>query len=207
MNDGMNLREWFSLHDSYDDKRNLFNQLDAKMKYIHEHGYYISDFNLDKIMINNNNVDFLKLGSMTNDDYQKLINSNIYTMAFLEIGSYSNCIDFLKPSFLNENFEEFVPFMPKEDVAYYRSVIKGQQYNYFSDYCKYIEARKDVQNNTGNSNTNQRTYSKSTAAGKLYSDDKGNLNNAAYVNIFLLTGFVITTTLVTLLGIILMNIR
>ena len=37
MNDKVNLKEWLTFHKDHDQMRNLFYQMDAKMKYIHSY--------------------------------------------------------------------------------------------------------------------------------------------------------------------------
>ena len=208
--DKMDLRQWLSVHDNQDDMRSLFHRMDAKMKYIHGKGYYIMDFEPSKIDVDDSDVYFQFLGSMTNDNYASLMNHNIYTMSFLQIASYSNCLNYLRTSFLSENFEEFVPFLPKEDVAYYKSVILDKKYNYLTDYRRVFEQVKLKEQNTGSegfSNTNQRTYTKATAAGKLYSENNDYLNNAAFSNVVELTVIIVATTLIILLSLIISLIR
>lgn len=211
MNDKMNLREWLVLHEDTNEMRSLFLRMDAKMKYIHGRGYYITDFGPDKIEVDSNDVNFSKMGTMQKDDYKALIDHNIYTLSFLAIASYSKCLDYLKPGFLSENFEEFIPFLPSEDVSYYQGVIQNKQYFYLNDYVK-MKSQIDNealsnQGGNGKNNTSQRTYTKSTVAGRMYSDSQEGLNNSAFVNTLILSFFVIGTTFVALLGVILFMLK
>lgn len=215
MNDGMNLKDWLSIHEEQDEVRSLFYLLDKRMKYIHGRGYYISKFNLDKIEIKKNMVDFLEVDLMSRDSYQEAIDSNVYTMACLEVASYARCLEFFNPKFLTESFDEFVPFIPHDDVPYYRGVFQDKKYRYFSDYADLLEQAKEKQNfgedqdqtNQITSNTRQKSYVKATSAGKLYQGDDTQLNQAAFANVILLTTFVVFTTFITVLGIILFSLK
>lgn len=211
MNDKMNLKEWLSLHSDQEEMRTMFYKLDYRMKYIHSRGYYVTKFNLDKIIFdpNSNMVDFLELDIMSSNNYQQTIDSNIYTMSCLEVASYANCLDFFNPKFLTEQFDEFAPFIPKDDVTYYRRVFQEKKYNYFSDYRNILEEEKNKkESNNSSSNTNtstkQRSYVKSTSVGKIYQVEDNHLNNtAAFANVLLLSVFAIFITVVTLIGILL----
>lgn len=211
MNDRMNLKEWLSIHKDPNELRSLFYQLDRRMKYIHEKGYYISKFNLEKIEITQQFVDFLELYPLDKAEWQKDIDSNIYTMACLEVASYSNFLNLFHPQFFTEHFDEFKPFLPKDDVPYYKRIFQDKKYSYFSDYVSLVEEQRKKQNTeeppNAISNTNQRSYVKATSVGKMYSGDETNLNSSAYINIVLLTSFVVFISFITLLGIILTVLR
>lgn len=205
MNDKMDLRQWLAIHDDQDEMKVLFHRMDSKMKYIHGKGFYIMNFEPSKINVDQADIYFEELGSMTNDNYEILINHNIYTMSLLHIAGYSKCIDFLKSSFLFEHFDEFAPFLPKDDVTYYRSVILDKKYYYLKDYTKILEETRNKDLSTegnGKTSTNQRTYTKATPAGRLYQEQKESVNNAAFVNAIELTVIIVTTILITLLGVI-----
>lgn len=208
MNDKVNLKEWLTFHKDHDQMRNLFYQMDAKMKYIHSRGYYIMNFQPDKIEIGNHDIFFEELGTMTQQDYQTLMNHNIYTLSFLEIASYSDCLDFLKPSFLNEHFEEFIPFLPSDDILYYRSVIQEKKYYYLTDYANVQKQQSsDESKSTGDTNQHQRSLVKATAAGKLYQEEEEHYSNAAFVNVVVLSSFVVASTLITLLTVMLFALK
>lgn len=209
MNDKLNLKEWLTFHKDHDQMRKLFYQMDAKMKYIHGKGYYIMNFQPNKIEIGNNDVFFEELGTMTQQDYQALMDHNIYTLSFLAIASYSDCLDFLKPSFLNEHFEEFVPFLPTEDVLYYRSVMQGKKYYYLNDYANIQQQQSglDEVKSGDASNQHQRSLVKATAAGKIYQGEEEHLSNAAFVNVVVLSSFVVASTLITLLTVMLVALK
>lgn len=211
MNDKINLREWLLLHEDNDEMRTMFLRMDQKMKYIHGKGYYIMNFAPDKIEVNTNDVNFMEMGAMQNDDYKSLMDHNIYTLSFLAIASYSKCLDYLKPGFLAEHFDEFVPFIPADDIAYYKGVIQDKKYFYLNDYVsmkgKMEQESFANQNDGGKNNVSSRTYTKSTAAGRMYTEQEDGLNNAAFVNTLVLSFFVIGITFITLLGIILFAMK
>lgn len=211
MNDKMNLREWLSFHEDTKEIRSMFLQMDTKMKYIHGRGYYIMNFAPDQIEVDSNGVNFTQMGTMQNDDYKALMDHNIYMLSFLAIASYSQCLDYLKPAFLSEHFDEFVPFLPSDDVAYYKGVIQDKKYFYLNDYVTMKNemdqsALSDINDGQRN-HLSTRTYTKTTPVGKMYTEHEDGLNNSAFVSTLVLSFFVIGITLVTLLGIILFAMK
>ncbi len=138
------LNEW--LRSKTDEEmRELFFNMDLTMKYIHEKGYCVKSFNLDEIKVLNNSPKQIKFDTLLKlpNDFSvdnELIHEDIYNSAFLQVGIYTKCLQYMKPQFLKEHFDNFATFLPEGDVPYYRGIIERGANIYFSDYV--LEKRK-----------------------------------------------------------------
>lgn len=131
---------WISSYRDLDEMREIFLNMDRAMKYIHEHGYCIGNFDPREIEILNNSVDQIRFNNiikMPNDyaNNRKIIKDDIYNSSFIQIGLYANCLSYLKRDFLKKNFDEFSIFIPEGDIPYYRGVIERGASVYFSEYA------------------------------------------------------------------------
>lgn len=149
-NNSISFSSWVSKsHPSTDELRNIFINMDLAMKYIHGKGFCIKSFDPKDIKILNNDINEIKYDTvlrMPNDynDQQELIREDIYSSAFLQIGVYTNCLKYLKPKFLNENFDQFSTFLPETDISYYRGVVQRGATVYLSEYVV-EKKRRDLQ--------------------------------------------------------------
>lgn len=171
-----------------DEIRELFFNMSLTMKYIHEKGYCINSFSPLDIEILNNSVQNIKYDVLLKLPDNKLsanelIHEDIYNMAFLNIGIYSDCLKYLKPNFLKENFNSFITFLPEGDVSYYRGIVLNGASVYFSDY--YLSKRdRDLNNleseisNGESGKSNNKRFVKSN--GHSISDNV--LNNNSLIN-------------------------
>ena len=144
--ESMTLDEWVSSHPSEEELRSVFFNLDRALKYIHEHGYCIDVFYPSMINVLNNDdnyIQYKKLVELSSDFSirKEMIREDIFNSSLIQIGIYSNTLKYLKPEFLKENFDEFVKFLPAEDVPYYRGVIERGASVYFSEYALEKRAR------------------------------------------------------------------
>lgn len=138
----MTLSEWLQKYHLQDDLQNLFVNMDIAMKYIHDQGFYIESFALDSIKLLNDSIRlirFEKLAPFPNDVLQQkeLVRNNIFLSAVLQIGVYANCIQYFNTEtmrFLKENFNQFAPFLPQDDIPYYKGVIERGASVYYSAY-------------------------------------------------------------------------
>lgn len=170
-----------------DELRNLFFNMDLTMKYIHEKGYCIKSFDLNKIEILNNSPEQIKFNTLLKlpNDYSidnELIREDIYNSAFIQIGIYSNCLKYLKPNFLKEHFDSFAMFLPEKDIPYYRGIVQRGANIYFSNYV--TEKRKrdiDAMNNqfysNGDGNSNGKSLVKRNGNFKSDSGDYESIND------------------------------
>lgn len=214
------LVEWYNRYPKMDDVTNKFILMDRTLKYIHENGYYVTNFNPKNIMIGLNSSDnyiVYKNISPMSSDAKNLEASNIYNLAFLELSIYANMletIDYLKPQFVKEHFNEFKVFLPEDLANYYQRVLVSNGGGYLSDYVNSKNERliNDTAGALGNSSNRKLVKSNghyqsddSKQVVPLEMFDKNNNNIGAFVSSFLLTFIVIALTLLIPLVIFLVN--
>lgn len=213
--------DWIKTNPSDQILREVFINMDLAMKYIHSKGYCIKSFDPKDIKILNDSLDQIKyneLLKMPNDynDQKELIKEDIYSSAYLQIGIYTKCLNYMKPRFLSDNFDNFATFLPESDVPYYRGVVQRGASVYLSEYVV-EKKRRDLQsleqgvNSSGNTNEKGKSLVKTN--GYNFSNDEllnqntninssiyGSLDNrkeAAFVSfvaclsIFFLVGFIV----------------
>lgn len=155
----ISLNDWINCEFDVDTAREMFIYMSSALKYIHKQGYYVSSFYPNDIDILNgaiNQIRFNGLERMPDNVAMRkqIVKSNIYSSAFLQVGIYSNCLDYLKSSFLRENFDKFSELLPVEDIPYYKGVVLNGVSVYFDDYV--VEKRKrelsELKNMVGTSN-------------------------------------------------------
>ncbi len=137
---------------------------DAAMKYLHNKGYHICSFNPEHIELVNGDVNLVRfdyLDRLPNDSMEKkeIIKKDISRSVMLQIGIYSNCLNYLKPDFLKNNFSEFSQFLPEDNIPYYRGVVERGASVYLIDYL--LEKKKRDYDNLekeldSSNNTNER---------------------------------------------------
>ena len=147
--ESVTLSEWISNHHSEDELRSIFLNMDRALKYIHEHEYCIDVFYPTEIYVLNNNdnyIQFRKLVELSKDGNiaREMIKEDIFRSALIQIGIYTNSLNYINPNFVKENFDSFSQFIPNSDVPYYRGVIQRGASVY---YCEYIEekSKKDIE--------------------------------------------------------------
>ncbi len=139
------LSEWVSEHYSEEEMRSIFLNMDRALKYIHDHGYCIDVFHPSEINVLNNDdnyVQFKKLVELSKDYEiaQQMKREDIFRSSFIQIGMYTNSLNYLNPDFLKENFDSFAQFIPSDDVPYYRGVIQRGALVYLCEY--FLEKRR-----------------------------------------------------------------
>lgn len=143
--ESVTLSEWVSTHHSEDEMCSIFLNMDRALKYIHEHGYCIDVFYPTEINVLNNNdnyVQFKKLVELSKDGNiaREMIKEDIFRSALIQIGMYTNSLNYLNPEFLKENFDSFAQFIPQDDVPYYRGVVQRGATVYLYEF--FLEKRK-----------------------------------------------------------------
>ena len=175
---GVKLKDWVSTNPKMEDIRRLNYNMSKTMQYIHNKGYCIKTFNLRQIEILNletlSPIQYNTLIKPDPKDLVKMQHIDIYNLAFMQIGIYSNMLDNIKPWFLKEQFKEFEGYLPKEDIPYYKGIITNNAHIYYSDYIG-LKNERDIarlQEETGT--TNDKVVSlqkaKSTAVGRAMAD-------------------------------------
>lgn len=166
--DAISLNSWIGSFRNEEEMREIFLNMDRAMKYLHERGYCIRTFDPRHIMILNNSTNQIKFEpiKMPNDEGEKrkIIKEDIYNSSFVQVGLYSNCLQYLNKTFLKSNFDDFSQFVPVGDVPYYRGVIDRGASVYFCEYAMEkvnrdlaaMEAELAVEGKT--SNTQRKKY-------------------------------------------------
>ena len=137
--ESVTLSEWVNSHRSEEEMRSIFLNMDRALKYIHEHGYCIDVFYPSEINVLNNDdryVQFKKLVELSKD-YEiakEMKREDIFRSSFIQIGMYTNSLNYLNPEFLKENFDSFAQFIPQDDVPYYRGVVQRGASVYYHEY-------------------------------------------------------------------------
>ena len=135
---GIKLRDWFQQETNEEKLKKAFYNMSSTMKYIHSYDYYISNFNLSEIEINNpetlSPIQYNQLNKMNEDDDQDIINRNIFILALMQVGVYTNTLNTLNAQFVKENFSEFEMFLPEDDIPYLRGVIQRNSPVYYCDF-------------------------------------------------------------------------
>ena len=159
------LNEWLQGYHTSDQLQNLFVNMDIAMKYIHNQGYYISSFALDRVTLLNQSIRQIKFQDLAPLPYdisqkKRIVRDNIFMSAVLQVGLYAKCLQHFTmntiPS-LKENFQDFSIFLPPEDVPYYSGIIEKGASVYYSEYVGERKKRdlqnleKEVSSNSGES--------------------------------------------------------
>ena len=151
--DSITLNEWLQSYRTNNQLQNLFVNMDIAMKYIHDQGYYISSFALDRISLLNHSIrqiQFQELAPLPYDISQQkqVVRDNIFMASVLHIGLYAKCLQHFTMNTIpaiKDNFQQFTIFLPPEDVPYYSGIIEKGASVY---YRAYVGERKkrDLQN-------------------------------------------------------------
>lgn len=135
---GIKLRDWFRQETNEEQLKKLFYNMSSTMKYIHSYDYYISNFNPSEIEINNleklSPIQYNQLNKMSEEDDQSIIQRDIFVLALMQVGVYTNTLENINAQFVKENFNEFEVFLPEDDVPYLRGVIQRNSPVYYCDY-------------------------------------------------------------------------
>ena len=135
---GIKLRDWFRQETNEEQLKKLFYNMSSTMKYIHSYDYYISNFNPSEIEINNleklSPIQYNQLNKMSEEDDQSIIQRDIFVLALMQVGVYTNTLENINAQFIKENFNEFEVFLPEDDVPYLRGVIQRNSPVYYCDF-------------------------------------------------------------------------
>ena len=217
----VSLNDWINSEYDVDTARKIFIYMSSALKYIHNKGYYVSSFYPTDIDILNgsiNQIRFNSLEKMPDDKMvrKQIVKNNIYSSAFLQVGIYSNCLEYLKGSFLRENFDKFSELLPQEDIPYYKGVVLSGFSVYFDDYVverkkreldelkkmtgssdeEYSSSKKLVKTN-GSSSYDEDSiksfnfdFSNNDVNGSIYKQLRSGLEDAAFVSFLIIPALV-----------------
>lgn len=215
--ESVTMDEWIKSHHKEDDLRSLFLNMDIALKYIHDHGYCIEVFYPTEIKVLNNDtkqIQFNKLIELSSDFAlrKEIIKEDIFRSALLQIGIYSNCLNYIRPDFLKENFDSFAQFIPSGDVSYYRGVIQRGAAVYLCEYAveknnrdlEELEAQLAAEGGLGEGKTLKKRNGKNIGVSSISNDDINdkiykqinNINEAAFVNLLIIPTIILSMILV-----------
>lgn len=202
------LRQWHNEYHENDEYQQLFYLMDYTMRFIHNSNFYISKFDYDRIIIGEEEgkdsyVAYQDIDPILDEEMSfEVIEQNKVNFTLLQIGLYSDTISYAKDnylSFVRENFDQFLMFVPEEDVNYFKSMILYDGHIYYSDYCdarnqqELTNITKSLEEDGGNSMG--KSFNKSTVSGRVASQlyqlsDESN-NMAAFVQHYILPFIII----------------
>ncbi len=183
------LEEWTNHYHSTEEMRELFCAQSAALKRTHQYGYYVTDFNLNQILVGNQQahqyVIFKEVKSLPNGEEKKaMMQRNIQTECFQEIGIYCSMLSDMTieftPSFLKENFDRFSPFLPEQDFSFYKKVFVYDSMIYLTDFVAKRAEREVTQLESQLKEENGgRPLNKSTPQGRAMAETA---NNAPFLS-------------------------
>lgn len=211
---GTSVKDFLQYEANDEQLSKLFYNMSVAMKYVHHYDYYIDNFDLSSITIENsddlNPIRYQNIRKMPTKSADELITENIFVLALLQIGVYTGTINYLNSKFIQENFKEFENFLPSDDLPYLRGVIERRSPVYYSDYVNEKNKREieKLESETGINSINSEgkgiSKKKATEIGSAFADKEtqklyGNLDEkqAAF------TTFLILPLAMILLGIVL----
>lgn len=207
MKNKMNLLELNFKNFSLEEKRAAFTVMDMMLKRLHENNLMVTDFNPNHIYFQNGIYFFEKVSPISDyyiDNKENAVLRNIMGLANLAFCSYlpDYRLEFglLSYDVINEHFNEFISYFPKEDYNYYKSIFidSYQTRKLPSDTVYYSDYVVKQHQNSSSSNATSLAYVKATEVGRAFAiqDDE-----AAFGDKFFFLTMVASIT-VALLGII-----
>lgn len=133
------LLSWVNSHRDIERIRSLFLNLDCALKYVHDHGYCVSNFSPTEIYVLSDREDCIQFKQLVEmpqnlEQREKFIQEDIFKSSFLQISIYCDSITNLTPQFLMEHFNDITLFLPPQDVPYYRGIIERGASVYLYEY-------------------------------------------------------------------------
>lgn len=173
------LQEWASHYHSNDEMRQTFRVQSDALQRTHKYGYYVTDFNLDKIILGETErqekyVMFKEVAPLPENKEAELMKKNVKTECFLEVGLYSDMLNDLRiqftPDFLKENFDKFSLFLPEEDFKYYKKVLVYDTMIYLCDYLDKTAQQEVTKLEEELGGGNSRSLTKATPQGRALAE-------------------------------------
>jgi len=166
-----------------DELTRILLDFDNMLKYIHNNGFCIYDFNLKRIKLDNGKLTLNSFNGLLNDMgiSQNMRAINIYQLAKIGLMAYNNQIvdgtmNQEHFDFINQNLEQFNSqgTIPNEIYEYYDEIFRRLNIIYMHDY---LNMKEQETNNNQNSNVIKKSLS--TSVGRAYAKEDSN----AYVSI------------------------
>ena len=184
------LDQYFSYNNDYSQLSNIFLQLYAKLRVIHENGMYVPNISANNIVYDGN----FSFGSMSlSNNIELNKRENLVSLTKLFLGAYLSLStgfrDFssVDIEWFSNNMDGIVSVVDDENFSseYFSSVLFGGDNVYYDDFLK-----KKSQDSDLNSRSNKRGYAKvlSNAGSKFYEDQTEEIEEnpferkTAYIN-------------------------
>ena len=173
------LDKWSSHYHSTDEMRQVFCAQSDALKRTHSYGYYVTDFNLDQILVGETEhhqkyVVFKSVKKLPLHEEEFYMKKNVRVECFQEVGLYCSMLSDVTisftPQFLKENFDRFAPFLPEEDFPFYKKVFVFDTMMYL---CDYVERNNQMKISKMESDGGSgKSYTKSTPQGKAFLEEQ-----------------------------------
>ena len=184
------------LKDEPDKLTALLVNLDAWLEYIHKNGYFINDFNLKKIPLENGKLTLKSFQNVINptNDLPNIKETNIFQLCKIGMWAYNNMpID----GNFNQNYYNFIienigkfdnGNIPDDIYEYYQEVFLNSNVTYLNNYLN----KKNI-NKSDNQNSLSRRKSLATDIGRAYTN-----NEEAYVKVLFIPTLIAFTYILSL---------
>lgn len=191
------LREVLNTNMDEVDLSNVFYGASKYMALLHKNGLYVTNFNPDHIKTNNNSVVFERVDRMTNRIIGDEVRSNIEAFTSLMVGCYINYTDSLLPMANLKRYYKVINYaFPAEALEYFNESINNGKICY---YHEYIDNLRNIKEGTSNALSSSIVKVKSTAVGKLFSENDTSSRQAAFANVLIVSAIVCLIALVAVL--------
>lgn len=186
-----------SLRDNKDELTNVLITLDAFLKYFHEYGYCIIDFDPKKIILFDGKLTVNSFRQVLEkvDIYPNSKQINIFQNCKIGITSYSNMpingsMNQEHYNLVRDNLKVFKDNIPSDIYEYYEEVFLNSNITYLGDYLQ-----KKKMEASGNQNTNVMRKTLSTEIGRAFVNN----DEAAYVKILFIPSLLVFTYILSLI--------
>ena len=174
---------------SPEDITNLLIEVDHMLEFLYNNGFYIYDFNPQKIYLYNDKLNFESFKEIINDvgENKNAKALNIYQLSKIGLMAYNKKVvdggmnqEYF--DFIQDNLEQFNTSgnIPEEMYDYYEEIFKNLNVKYFNEFIR--EKREEAL-----ANKNAKVYKLIGPMGEADKQDE-NMDKAAFVSILFIPG-------------------
>ena len=149
--DLISLNEWLLSSHSDEELQELFVGISKSCKNLNTFGFAVRSFNPNDIFIDSEDLSAITFGFLRKmpSDYtqrREIVSKEIFVLTMMQIGIYTNCLNYMSAATIKDNFSSFIPFLPEENINYYKRIIDDyhdEKVNcvYFCDYVAELGQR------------------------------------------------------------------
>ena len=188
---------------SNEDLTSFFYKASKYMELLHSNGLYVTDFKFQHVKDTGSGVVFERCDVINNPLVGRQVESNIKEFAEMMVGAYIGYSLPIPAEKIKKDFKEIQYLFPSADIEYLSTTIYEENEMYYHDYVDRMRNFFSSGNTTSNSVA--LTKSKSTAAGRAFSEKESYKSQAAYANVLIIAGIISLITLVAVLTYIIMR--